>query len=75
MKRDLTNKQKVALERGNVLYRLKGVKDLGRYSFDNIKIFTESEKDILYIINAGITELEHKWGINNSIIMQDITNE
>ena len=71
----MTTRQKVTLERGRVLYRLKGVKDLGKYSLDEIKIFTEAEKDILYYINAAITELEHKWKINNSLIMQSTINE
>lgn len=71
----MTNKQKTALERGRVLYRLKGIKDLGRYSLEHVQIFTETEKDILYYINAAITELEHKWKINNSLIMQNTINE
>jgi len=64
----LTDKQKITLERGRVLYRLKGIKDLVSYTESNK--FTEDEKDALFSIMTEIHSLETRWSFNNSKILE-----
>lgn len=72
MKRFVTTKQKIALERGRVLYRLKGINDLSRYQ-DSI-IFTPIEKEFIKDIIESVAALERQFSLHNIQIMRGYDN-